>query len=82
MSERTITLRDFFAAIDGEYYGSRMEMERGVVDEYNKHITEWPVGYSYKDTIEGALAYGWFRTNPDGSPGVRIDIGKEEAPSN
>ncbi len=79
MSERPITLRNFFVYWDVQYYGCLIEREVGVVDKFNDHLYEWPVDYSYKDAIEGALVHGWFRVNPDGSPGVSIDVG-EEAP--
>ena len=79
MEKELPTLADLFEGIDGQYYGSRNELMIVVCDVViNPNIGILPIGFSYKDAVAGALANGWLKTNPDGTPGVRIDLRKEE----
>ena len=61
-----VTLRDLFAELKDKHFETRMELEAAVVDVFNRHIAELPVGYSYKDAIEGARVEGWLETNGGG----------------
>ena len=74
----SFTLETLFEGLDGQYYGNAAEMEEAVIGVVNTNILELPTQFSYKDAVAAALQHGWFRTNPDGTPGVRIDLGKVE----
>lgn len=68
-----VTLRDLFVELNGKHFETRMDLEAAVVEVFNRHITELPVGYSYKDAIEGARVEGWLQTN-GGGHGVRVAL--------
>jgi hypothetical protein len=70
----SVTLEDLFKEIDGMYFASRRELEGAVLERFNQHVAELPVGYSYKDAIDGARSRGWLITNGDGH-GVKVRIG-------
>ncbi len=68
-----ITLVDLFEDLHGKRFENRRELEEAVVEVFNRHVAELPVGYSYMDAIDGARARGWLVTN--GTPqGVRVDL--------
>lgn len=68
-----ITLVDLFEDLRGKRFDNRRELEEAVVEVFNRHVSELPVGYSYMDAIDGARAHGWLVTN--GTPhGVRVDL--------
>jgi hypothetical protein len=68
-----VTLRDLFAELNGKHFETRMAFEAAVVEVFNRHLAQLPVGYSYKDAIEGARVEGWLETNGDGH-GVSIRV--------
>jgi hypothetical protein len=69
---KPVTLADLFSALEGQHFANRQEFEEAVVENLNRHITELPVGYSYKDAIDGARSRGWLETN--GGNGVTVHI--------
>jgi hypothetical protein len=54
-----------------------MDLETAVLEIFNDHVAEFPVGYSYKDAIEGARRRKWLITNPP-HPGVKVLLSKHE----
>jgi len=68
-----VTLLDLFRDLDGKSFQSRRELEEAVLVIFNRHVAELPIGYSYKDAIEGARAEGWLQTN-GGGHGVKVTI--------
>jgi len=68
-----VTLLDLFRDLDGSHFESRQALEAAVLEIFNRHVTELPVGYSYMDAIEGARAAGWLQTNGNGR-GVEVRI--------
>ena len=68
-----VTLFDLFAGLNGEKYGNRQDLEEAVLDVVNSHLGELPIGFSYRDAIDGARREGWLR--PNGTPtGVVVDL--------
>ena len=67
-----VTLRDLFGELDGKTFEDRQEFEQEVIDVFNKHVAELPIGYSYKDAIEGARLSDWLIT--DNGHGVRVEV--------
>jgi hypothetical protein len=67
-----VTLRDLFAELDGRTFEDRQEFEQEVIDVFNKHVAELPIGYSYKDAIEGARLSDWLIT--DNGQGVPVEV--------
>jgi len=67
-----VTLRDLFDQLDGKKFGDRQEFEQEVINAFNKHVADLPIGYSYKDAIEGARLSGWLHT--DNGHGVRVEV--------
>jgi len=67
-----VTLEDIFRPIDRKYFRCRRELEEGVLDEFNKHITKLPIGFSYKDAIEGARERGWLHARQPAGVAVCI----------
>lgn len=72
-----VTLRDLFEELDGRQFENRQEFEQEVIDAFNKHVAELPIGYSYKDAIEGARLSGWLVT--DNGHGVTVDVSEPAA---
>ena len=72
-----VTLVDLFIDLKGAHFDNRQDLERAVLKIFNRHVAELPVGYSYKDAIEGARSQGWLKTNGDGH-GVTVKIGQEQ----
>jgi hypothetical protein len=68
-----VTLQDLFQDLDGQHFETRQTLEAAVIDVFNRHVTELPVGYSYKDAIEGARAQGWLRIT-GGGHGVKVTL--------
>jgi hypothetical protein len=73
-----VTLQNLFEGLDGRYFPSRQELEHAVLEIFNRHVAELPVGYSYTDAIEGARSLGWLRTNGDGH-GVTVELHAQPA---
>jgi hypothetical protein len=73
-----VTLKDLFRDLDGEYYENRQAFEEAVVEVFNRHVAELPVGYSYEDAIEGARVEGWLKTN-GGGHGVQVSLSQPVA---
>ncbi len=73
-----VTLEQLFEALDGQSFPTRQKLEEAVLEIFNQHVTEMPIGYSYMDAIEGARANGWLHTNGDGH-GVEVSIRKSLA---
>jgi hypothetical protein len=67
-----VTLTEIFTPLDGHHFDSRNEFEKAVVEVVNEHITELPIGFSYKDAIDGARRNRWLETN--GKPGVIVRL--------
>ena len=70
-----VTLIDLFRDLDGKDFSTRQKLEEAVLEVFNQHVTELPVGYSYMDAIEGARAQGWLDTNGKGH-GVKVTLPK------
>jgi hypothetical protein len=68
-----VTLRGLFEELDGRKFPTRQQLAEAVLEVFNRHLTELPVGYSYMDAIEGARAEGWLHTNGDGH-GVKVSV--------
>lgn len=68
-----VTLLDLFRDLDGRHFDTRQQLEEAVLEIFNRHVAELPIGYSYKDAIEGARAEGWLQTNGAGH-GVKVCI--------
>jgi hypothetical protein len=58
-------------------FESREDLEQRVIDAFNKHVAELPIGYSYKDAIEGARLSGWLK--PDDGRSVTVRVGDPAA---
>lgn len=69
-----ITLVDLFEELNGRRYDNRQQLEDAVLEVFNRHVAELPVGYSYLDAIDGAREQGWLQTN-GGPTGVRVMLG-------
>jgi hypothetical protein len=69
-----VTLTDLFRELHGQRFANRQELEAAVLEIFNRHVGELPIGYSYKDAIEGARARGWLITNGTAA-GVKVDLG-------
>jgi hypothetical protein len=70
-------LEDIFRQMEGESYETRQELEAAVLEVFNRHIADFPVGYTYKDAIEGARSLEWLRTTPPGQ-GVKVVLAKQD----
>ena len=68
-----VTLKDLFKELEGQHFSNRQELEKAVLDIFNQHVADLPIGYSYKDAIEGARLSGWLITNGDGG-GVTVKV--------
>jgi|HubBroStandDraft_1064217.scaffolds.fasta_scaffold179840_3 hypothetical protein len=68
-----VTLMDLFNDLEGRHFASRQELEGAVLEIFNRHVTELPIGYSYKDAIEGARSNGWL--DADNGQGVTVRLG-------
>lgn len=75
-----VTLRDLFQELDGKHFDTRQALEEAVLEVFNRHVAELPVGYSYKDAIDGALEEGWLQTNGNGH-GVKVTLPRVMAAS-
>ena len=69
-----VTLTDLLKELEGEHFDNRRALEEAVVKVFNEHVADLPIGYSYKDAIEGARTEGWLETNGDGH-GVTVRLG-------
>jgi hypothetical protein len=69
-----VRLSDLFNALDGHHFDSRRDLERAVLEIFNEHVAELPIGYSYKDAIEGARLSGWLDTNGGQGTGVTVRV--------
>jgi hypothetical protein len=69
---KRVTLEDLFSDLEGRHFANRQEFEEAVIESFNRHVTELPVGYSYKDAIEGARSRHWLETN--GGNGVTVRV--------
>jgi len=74
-----ITLADLFADLHGQHFTNRQELEEAVLEVFNRHVAQLPVGYSYRDAVDGARERGWLLTN-GGGHGVRVDL-RDAAPA-
>lgn len=70
----TVTLNDLFADLDGRQFDNRRDFETAVLEVFNQHVSDLPIGYSYVDAIDGARARGWLVTT-GGARGVRVHLG-------
>jgi hypothetical protein len=70
----TVSLEDLFSEIDGKEFATRRELERAVVDVFNRHVSELPVGFTYEDALEAALSRGWFDVSGFEDHGVRVNL--------
>jgi hypothetical protein len=72
-----VTLRDLFGELNGKEFKDRQDFEQHVIEVFNRHVGELPIGYSYQDAIEGALLSDWLE--PVDGHGVRVVV-REPAP--
>jgi hypothetical protein len=68
-----VTLQQLFEDLDGQHFATRHKLEEAVLEIFNRHVTELPVGFSYMDAIEGARSEGWLHTNGEGH-GVKVAL--------
>ncbi|MFI5271049.1 MAG: hypothetical protein ACHQT9_03335 [Candidatus Saccharimonadales bacterium] len=73
------TLANLLENFDGQFYGCRQELDIAVVEATNANIINLPIGFSYKDAIDGALERGWLFTRPR-LPGVVVKLVEEDKP--
>ena len=73
-----VTLPDLFAELQDRHFDSRRQLEAAVVEVFNRHVGELPIGFSYHDAIDAARVHGWLQTN-GGTHGVRVDLRAEQA---
>jgi hypothetical protein len=72
-----VRLEDLFGELQDRHFANRAELEDAVLEVFNRHVAELPIGYSYQDAIDGARAKGWLITNGAGH-GVRVDLSGAE----
>jgi hypothetical protein len=71
-------LERYFAVLNCQSFGSRNDFERAVIDQVvNPNKANLPIGFSYKDAIEGAIRRRWLKVNRE-IAGVTVEIPKAE----
>ena len=70
----SVTLEELFNELNGRDFATRRELETAVVDVFNRHVSELPVGFTYEDAIEAALVAGWLDVSGFQGHGVRVSL--------
>jgi hypothetical protein len=74
-----VTLFSLFSELDGRHFETRQQLESAVLEIFNRHLVDLPVGYSYEDAIEGARAFGWLVPATVPGHGVEVSVRSETA---
>jgi hypothetical protein len=69
-----VTLEELFCELDGRDFGTRRELEKAVVEIFNRHVSDLPVGFTYEDAIEAARESGWLDVSGFSNHGVRVNL--------
>jgi hypothetical protein len=77
---QTVSLEDLFRDLDGQEFETRRALEEAVVEVFNRHISAFPVGFTYEDALEGARTHGWLDVSGFERHGVRVRL-PEAAPA-
>ncbi len=76
-----VSLADLFREMDGREFETRQELEHAVVEVFNRHISAFPVGFTYEDALEAARAFGWLDVSGFEGHGVRVSLPAETSPA-
>jgi hypothetical protein len=68
-----LTLEDLFSPLDGKTFSNSKEFDQAVVDICNEHLGELPVGFKYRDAIDGSIEKKWLIARYN-DPSITVEI--------
>ena len=68
-----ITSRDIFQGLDGQNFSDFKALQSAVLVEFNKHVLDFPPGYTYIDMLDRGFENEWIEEHRDHSYSVSIN---------